>query len=103
MLKTLGIQNKLVTFVKVVRFCYFALCEQTLCIYIYSFIIFRDSDDDSQDNASDVSDIEVLPPSKPVITSTNEKEDMDEDANVQLTSHDWSFLSAIFPDQANIL
>ncbi|XP_012060006.1 PREDICTED: WD repeat-containing protein 75 [Atta cephalotes] len=63
----------------------------------------RDSDDDSQDNASDVSDIEVLPPSKPVITSTNEKEDMDEDANAQLISHDWSFLSAIFPDQANIL
>ncbi|KAG5319933.1 WDR75 protein, partial [Pseudoatta argentina] len=62
----------------------------------------RDSDDDGQDNASDVSDIEVLPP-KPVVTSTNEKEDMDEDTNVQLTSHDWSFLSAIFPDQANIL
>ncbi|XP_011056912.1 PREDICTED: WD repeat-containing protein 75 isoform X1 [Acromyrmex echinatior] len=62
----------------------------------------RDSDDDGQDNASDVSDIEVLPP-KPVVTSTNEKEDMDEDTNAQLTSHDWSFLSAIFPDQANIL
>ncbi|KYN31802.1 hypothetical protein ALC56_13941 [Trachymyrmex septentrionalis] len=63
----------------------------------------RDSDDDGQDNASDVSDIEVSPPSKPVVTSTNEKEDMDEDANAQFISHDWSFLSAIFPDQENIL
>jgi len=58
------------------------------------FVIFRDSDDNDQDSTSDVSDNEILPP-------TNEKEDMDEDANVQLTSHDWSFLSTILPDPDN--
>ncbi|KYN04804.1 WD repeat-containing protein 75 [Cyphomyrmex costatus] len=63
----------------------------------------RDSDDNDQDNTSDVSDIEVLPSTKSVVTPTNEKEDMDEDTNIQLTSHDWSFLTAIFPDQDNIL
>lgn len=68
----------------------------TLCINI--FIIFRDSDDDAQDNTSDLSDNEVLLPIKPVVTPTNEIEDMDEDANVQFTNQDWSFLSTVLPD-----
>lgn len=67
------------------------------------FVIFRDSDDDAEDNTSDVSDNEVSPPTKPAFTPTNEKEDMDEDANVQLTTHDWAFLSTILPDEDNIL
>ncbi|XP_071651739.1 WD repeat-containing protein 75 isoform X1 [Temnothorax longispinosus] len=64
---------------------------------------FKDNDDDAQDNASDLSENEVLLPTKPSVTPTNEKEDMDEDANVQLTDYDWSFLSTILPDQDNIL
>lgn len=90
-----------VTYVKVVVLYYFAWREWTLCIDF--FVIFRDSDDDAQDNASDLSENEVLLPTKPAVTPTNEEEDMDEDANIQLTDHDWSFLSTILPDQDNIL
>lgn len=67
------------------------------------FVIFRDSDDDAQDDTSVLSDNEILPPTKPAVTPANEKEDMDEDANAQLINHDWFFLSTIFPDQDNIL
>jgi len=70
-----------------------------LCIDL--FVIFRDSDDNAQDSTSDVSDNEILLPTKPTVIPTSEKEDMDEDANVQLTSHDWSFLSTILPDPDN--
>lgn len=67
------------------------------------FVIFRDNDDDGQDNASDLSENEVLAPTKSAVTPTNEKENMDEDTNVQLIDHDWSFLFTILPDQDNIL
>lgn len=86
---------------KIVELYYFTLHnEHVSCIN--SFVIFRDSDDD-QDNASDLSEIEVLPPAKSAVTPTNEKEDMDEDANVQLIDHDWSFLFTILPEQDNAL
>jgi len=67
-------------------------------LYIDLFVIFRDSDDNAQNSTSDESDNEILPLTKLAITPTNEKEDMDEDPNVQLTSHHWSFLSTILPD-----
>lgn len=66
-----------------------------------SFVLFRDSDNDAQDDASVLSDNEALPPTKPAVTPTNEKEDINEDANVELINHDWFFLSTIFPDQDN--
>lgn len=61
----------------------------------------KDSDNDAQDDASVLSDNEALPPMKPAVTPTNEKEDINEDANVELINHDWFFLSTIFPDQDN--
>ncbi|KAL6257883.1 hypothetical protein P5V15_011482 [Pogonomyrmex californicus] len=61
-----------------------------------------ESDDDVQDNTLDLSDDEVSPPTKSSVVPANEKEDTDDDTNVRLDSHDWSFLSTILPDQDNI-
>ncbi|EZA57753.1 WD repeat-containing protein [Ooceraea biroi] len=59
----------------------------------------KDSDDeDNRDDALDLSDDEVSRPTKSAATPTNaENEDTDE-LDVQLVSHDWSFLATIFPD-----
>lgn len=72
------------------------------CSIIDLLVIFRDSDDDARDDPSVLSDNEASRPTKPAVTPTNENEDADE-SSVQLTDHDWSFLSTIFPDEDNIV
>ncbi|KAH0956856.1 hypothetical protein HN011_012186 [Eciton burchellii] len=65
--------------------------------------IEKDSDDeDTRNDTSDLSDDETSRPLKPEITPTSAENENTDALEMQLVSHDWSFLNTILPDQENM-